>query len=684
MIAILSFYGASFFLAILAFPLCFHGLEQHRDRGFTSCKVLGLILVTFLHGSIGRLGLNPWSPPTMGFLLCLVFAGWVLWFVRCRNSVLYWLRHNLILLLKIETGFLVVFLTGLWLAAHNPGLTGTEKLMDFAILKSVFRSDTFPPMDPWFAGKPLNYYWFGHHSTALLCKLASIPPQIGYNLMLAFLLANVFISSCGLFISSRMRLSHSLLGASMVTLAGNVTPLWDLVTLHGNFSFIPWNATRIIPHTITEFPFFSFLVGDLHAHFLLLPSFILFILWLLPDTSNTKEESVAWIKVGVVNLLFLAAILGNPWNIPVLGLVFLVFKLGDVTKLPWWSLVPSLSLWPVLFEVKGHPILIKWVVSQNTSPLGPFFLMWGMPFALVSMYLLYKHGAFELVKRRWYYLLSALPVSLQSLPACIAILLVILLWMTANKGEEKTWHGVAICGLILVVVPEFIYLKDSYGAPYERLNTVFKLHYAAWILLMSASCYAVIRLNAILLKVSPVRGPLLLTLWVMFLFVYPVLAVGERTSSGQESLTLNSFTPLRKTYPMDMELVTWLDGKVQAGDVCLEMPGSSYSWTSRFSALTGCPTVLGWEQHQMLWRPDSRIHERAVDAKLFYESENDVLRKGIIEKYKISWVIIGQLELQASSPFLPSFLDGVLSKKMGHEGSGIYGVDENFTRIDKQ
>jgi YYY domain-containing protein len=667
------------FLGLLAFPICFHGLKHHQDRGFTSCKLLGLVLAAFLHGCMGRMGLSPWSPVTLGLLLGPACAGWIIWLVQNRGSVLSWLRKNIFLLLKIEAGFLAMFLLGLWLAAYNPGLLGTEKLMDFAVLQSVFRADIFPPNDPWYAGQPLNYYWFGHHSTALLCRLASIMPQVGYNLMLALLLAIIFSCSCGLFLSREIRLSQSLMGASMIALAGNLSPLWDIVTQQGTFSFVPWRATRIIPNTITEFPFFSFFIGDLHAHFLLLPSFILFIIWILPAPGNKREKPNVWIAIGVLNLLFATTIWGNPWNIPVFLLVFIILKVCSVTKLPWWSLIPSLVSWPVLFEVQGHPLVLRWVADQNTSPVGPFLLMWGMPLILLALYLFSKKGSLEHVQRRWYYLLLAIPFTLQSLPGGIAITLAIFLWITADSDDGRTWHALAICGLILLVVPECVYLNDLYSSPYERLNTVFKLHYAAWVLLLSVSCYAVLRLNASLQKVSPRRGPLLLSILVMFFFVFPVLAIEERLSNGPESLTLNSFEPLEKAYPMDMELVAWLNGKIQAGDVCLELPGRSYSWSSRISALSGCPTIIGWEQHQMLWRPGSNTHDRAVDAALFYTTEDDTVRKKLLDKYKITWVIIGEQEQQIFSPFSSSFLEGVLLKMMAQGEGGIYRVDKEYT-----
>lgn len=677
MIYVLSFYGVSLFLALLVFPFCFHGLKRHQDRGYTSCKVLGLMAATFILGWMGRLGMSPWSLTTMGFLFGLAFLGWLIWFIRFRNSMFRWLRANLSLLFGLEAAFLVVFLLGLWLVAHNPGLLGTEKLMDFAILKSVLRSDIFPPADPWFAGEPLNYYWFGHHSAALLCQIGNIPPQVGYNLMLSFLLATLFQTSCGLFLAGRIGLSSALLGASMITLGGNMSPVWDLVTQHGNIIFSPWKASRIIPNTITEFPFFSFLTGDLHAHFLLLPSFTLFLLWLLPNSGDNKGESVSWVRIGVLNLLFSTAVLGNPWNIPVLALIFAVFKLGTVTKLPWWCLLPSILFGPVLFEVQGQPLIIAWVDAQHTSPIGPFLLMWGMVFALLTVYLFCKQDTLRLIQSQWYYFLCPLPFALHSLPAGLVITLAVALWVTAKKGGEKTWHVIVICGLIVLAATECIYISDSYPSPNERMNTVFKMHYAAWALLMCGSAYAAIEINTMLRRVRPRSGPLLMSICLLPTFVYPAFAIGERISSRHTPLTLDSFVSLRERYPEDMKLVAWLNGVVESGDVCLEIPGSSYTWTGRISALTGCQTILGWKQHEMLWRNgDSSVDTRALEAREIYVTDNVSVRKKLLEKYGIKWVVIGELELQSFAPISLSSWGGLLSRETGQGAWAIYGVQE--------
>jgi YYY domain-containing protein len=647
MIHIPSFYAFSLFLALLALPFGFHGLKRRRDRGYSGCRVLGLMAATFMHGWIGRLGIPPWSMITLGLLFGLAALGWLIWLVRYRIAVFRWLRADGALLFGLEAAFAAVFLPCLWLVSHSPGLLGTEKLMDFAVMQSVAHSGNFPPGDPWFAGEPLNYYWFGHHSAALLAKTAAVPPQVGYNLMLSFLPAAIFQTSCGLFLAGRTSFPFALLGAAMVTLAGNLSPVFDLLTQHANFAFDLWKPSRIIPHTITEFPFFSFLTGDLHAHFLLLPSFILFLLWLLPDSGDDQGEPSSWIRIGVVNLLFLTAAMGNPWNVPVLVLVFIVFKLGTETKLPWWCLLPSALLFPFHWDVQGHSFAIGWVAARHTSPVGPFLLMWGMPLALFTLSLLCNRETRNAIKSRWYYFVFPLLFALHSPAASISISLAAALWLAAKK-EKRAWYAMAVCGLLALAIPEFLYLSDGYPPADKRLNTVFKMHYTAWPLLMCATAYALMRLNASLRLVRPESGPAIMSFLLMPVFLYPAMAVGERTAAGHGPLTLDSFASLQAGHPEDMELIAWLDSVVRPEDVCLEMPGSSYSWAGRIAALTGCSAILGWEQHEMLWRPgEPGITLRAEEAREIYGNHNVAVRKRLIEKYDVAWIIVGELERQS-------------------------------------
>ena len=82
-----------------------------------------------------------------------------------------------------------MFLFSYWLRMQNPDLyhpfQGGEKPMDFSLLqrRAPKSNDlTQGPIDPWYAGGYLNYYWWGFFLAADATKLLGIVPEVAYNL----------------------------------------------------------------------------------------------------------------------------------------------------------------------------------------------------------------------------------------------------------------------------------------------------------------------------------------------------------------------------------------------------------------------------------------------------------------------------------------------------------------------
>jgi len=212
---------------------------------------------------------------------------------------------------------------------------GGEKPMDFAYLNAVIKSTSFPPYDPWFAGGYINYYYFGFVIVASQIILTGVVPYIAYNFTVPLLFALTAMGGftvaynlahreageqssrgAGGIVSSlplhtpatlpRRSLAAGILGALFVAVIGNLGEinlilhgLWDLSqvqfqsTIPGLAGLVSagaglvrvaqgkplpfrpewwyWNPTRVIPETINEFPFFTFLYADLHAHMIALP-----------------------------------------------------------------------------------------------------------------------------------------------------------------------------------------------------------------------------------------------------------------------------------------------------------------------------------------------------------------------------------------------------------------------------
>jgi uncharacterized membrane protein len=81
----------------------------------------------------------------------------------------------------------------------------------------------------------------------------------------------------------------------------------------------------------------------------------------------------------------------------------------------------------------------------------------------------------------------------------------------------------------------------------------------------------------------------------------------------------------------------------------MEATGDPYSEFSRVSSHTGIPTVLGWANHEGLWRSNApEVNERARMIYAFYASPNLGLQQayGILQRYGVTHVVVGGLERQ--------------------------------------
>lgn len=330
-LAALAWLALLLLLGTIAFPFTFVALRGLADRGYGVSKTLGVLLLAWLSWLGPSLKLAPyarwWIALCLGLLIGVSAAlGW-----RRRHAILVFVRERRGLLLTEEAIFLVLFGLFLLIRIGNPDLwhpaRGGEKPMDLAYLNAVIRSTTFPPYDPWHAGGFINYYYFGFVIVGTLIKLTGIVPWVAYNLAVptlfgltgvaafsvAFSLADgdratEFPDEEGPYQGLRIgSLLAGLAGVFFVTIIGNlgnVKLLADqlaarsalqpestipglarlLRVITGGFAVLIgrarldfpndwwfWNASRVIPDTINEFPFFTFTYADLHAHMIALP-----------------------------------------------------------------------------------------------------------------------------------------------------------------------------------------------------------------------------------------------------------------------------------------------------------------------------------------------------------------------------------------------------------------------------
>jgi YYY domain-containing protein len=214
-------------------------------------------------------------------------------------------------------------------------------------------------------------------------------------------------------------------------------------------------------------------------------------------------------------------------------------------------------------------------------------------------------------------------------------------------------------GLLLVLTPEFVYLRDNFST---RMNTIFKFYYQAWLVFSVAGAYGIYSLladNRLRLPAPVVRaayGGLALVV-VMLGMLYPVFGIYSRMMVESGRL-LNPDSPLTldggRSFATadDYQSIMCLNDFDQDDNaVIAEAVGGPYdNGYGRVAALTGMPTVIGWENHESQWRGPTYpavAGNRAGDIRTLYEDPRWETAQNIIRTYGIDYIFYGQSERTA-------------------------------------
>jgi len=262
-------------------------------------------------------------------------------------------------------------------------------------------------------------------------------------------------------------------------------------------------------------------------------------------------------------------------------------------------------------------------IVERRSLFHQLVILWGFPFILAIIYI------FTIIKYRKF-----------SLKALYIILL-------------------TLCSMGLVIVTEFIFIKDIYIASYPRANTMFKLTYQSFI--MFGICIGCIIYELYIhgkalegfasyqYKKTAVIATFIL-LWTCMYFVSSEhMWIGQISKDKYDGF--DAAKTIRSNNIEEMPAIEFLmdyvekTGEVQP--VVLEADGDSYSNTCKVSVLSGFPTVLGWHTHEWLWHNShSYMETRRVDVEHFYRGEDLQEKKSLVDKYGIKYVFVGLKEYE--------------------------------------
>ncbi|MCS7317536.1 MAG: DUF2298 domain-containing protein [Candidatus Dojkabacteria bacterium] len=645
-----------------------------RDKVYIFSKLVGLILISWITWFLTNLEVLSFTKANVVLVTLVLLVISIYFIVKLKIRI-----SKTIIFLEI------LFLTTLFfttvLRSANPRLEGTEKMMDAGIMYAINRSEKFPPLDTWLSGYTINYYYFGHYIYTFVSKLTGIPIEFAYNLSISTIFTFVFLSfftivwsllDC-LIITKILYRFLSLcfsLGISIVYIFGGnldfIRKFFVSILFNKNFSYFYPEGTRLIPFTINEFPLYSFLVGDLHGHYISLPFFIIAVGICIYIFTYVRSYVQLFFYSFVIGVFAFWVYMINSWD--TVTLIMIVFfmsltKLVQINKLTLQVFVKDIqklfSLCITLF-LQLTNVLLAFVLA-GIFVVIPFLLHFTAPIDGIG----FKYGGSRLYDI--FIIFGGFLVVI-----FIFFLLKFLLSSFTMKNKlftvkNKSIYLLLFIGFSLIIFVEFVYVKDIFylaNEPYYRANTVFKFYYHVWIILGVVASYMSfvifkdlfvfllnkqIRINKRIYFVLTVFVYNVLIINFLALMLYGIRGILDAypIQNNNFEMTLDGTRFMQKEYIGDYYAILFLNKEIKKQPVIVEAVGEAYTYYSRVSTFTGLPTIVGWPTHEWQWRKNSSIpFARAEQVQKFYESVDmeDVIN--FIRTYNVKYIYIGSLEKQ--------------------------------------
>lgn len=646
--------------SFIAFPLLLKITKPHFvDGGWGIARTFGWLLIGAPIWFLAHAGL-PVNTRLGVYAVTFAWIGFVVWYQKKDwKEIKTFLQEKRWLIIFEEILFIAGFIFLSIVRGFNPDINGLEKFMDGGLIISYLNSPTLPVPDMWLAGYSFNYYTFGHYLGAVATNFWGISPYLSYNILLGLLMGLGLSSSASLGInivnstslkkkiSQKQLLTTGTFAAFLTIVAGNTQAIWFFLKNHTFKGYWYPDATRFIPKTIHEFPSYSFIVSDLHAHvwsmvlvFLMISFIFLWLRHLLEVKDNILDIKrpaylVAILMGGLLGLIastsiwdglvysllltMVAAVVfvQRPRSfLPLLYSGLLVILTALISSSPWWlnfesisegiALVPERSeLWRLIVLWTGHVLF------------GVFGL------GIVIKRLLKKKNS--IAEQTGLYLIVAMVLS----------------------------------GFLLILLPEIMYIIDIYTTQ-PRANTMFKLTYQAFILLSLVGGWTIgaIQQSEFAKRIKFGLMSVILTV-VIVVGIYPFFGYRDYYNALREYKGLDGLTWLQNLHPTDYNGILWLRDNTQSDQIILESVGDSYTTFARVSTFSGRQTVLGWRVHEWLWRGSYDIAgKRSGEVEQIYLHPEMPDSQALLRQYNVEYIFIGDKEREA---YPELNFDGLLS-----------------------
>ena len=560
--------------------------------------------------------------------------------------------------------FAMLFLLAAYVKGFKPMIDHqTEQYMDYGFMNAMYRQQKLPFEDIWSANKEINYYYLGQALSVFMCRLSFTSPAFGYNYMLCTVFAALTMSVFSLvqaFLASFCRMKRGIpvfggaVSALLTSCGGNghfivygiFQQMYRKYVVHDpDYSY--WFPTstlfigydpEIADKAKHEFPSYTMVLGDLHAHvcnmLFTIPLLAVLVDHALAEDGDRDGRSVSShiIIIGMLLGLFKGM---NFWDFPIYYVVCgAVILFADLKKYGCRSgTVINVLVKGLIIYITGAllmlPFTLRYIspasgihLCDRHSPLGKLIIIW-FPFLIsagsVLAYLLRRPAEGE---------------------------------NDGDKGDDNMIQrlillAITLCGLGLILVPEIVYVKDIYGDNYERYNTMFKLTFQAFILLSiitgmgtgllmneKKKCYRICaRVITVLSIMLTAYMP-----WSVRAWFGNVLKTDLR-----QGISAAAFIENDPSYDDALAAIRILNEDDRRKVHIIEEAGTSYRPENRLSVFTGAVSVTGWYVHEWVWRNDPKeVMTRSNEVRNFYESGDSFYCRKLAEKYDLDYIYVGR------------------------------------------
>jgi YYY domain-containing protein len=502
------------------------------------------------------------------------------------------------------------------------------------------------------------------------------------------------------FVSVFQRLSWALQGLGKL-LTGESLPIgW------GEWYWAPSRVMPVGDLAITEFPLFTFLYSDLHAHMIALPLTTLVIAWALSTLLARNLSRWGWLATLAFGGLVIGALRPtNTWDFPTylaLGALvagysaFRFVEIGDAPRLGLSPLIQRVILalgvmaLLVFFALLFYQPFARWyglgyssleLWKNEKTPLSSYLTHWGLFLFVIVSWMTWE-------TRQW---MAQTPVSALAklkpyttlIKIALALLVALTLLLQFVLNVKVAWLAFPLAawalllmlrpgqpdakrlvlfmvgtGLVLTLAVEFIVLVGDIG----RMNTVFKFYLQVWVLFAVSAAAGF----GWLLEEFDQWSENWRTLWyttatllfagaLLYLFTGSMDKFRDRMSA-ETPFTFDSMEYMRTstywdqqemTLSEDYDAIRWMQDNIKGTPVIVEANTPEYRWGTRYTIYTGLPGVVGWNWHQRQQRalfPSNWVTDRVDAVRFFYDTSSGEYAQEFLSKYNVEYIIVGQLE----------------------------------------